>query len=412
MSTNKKFWRVGARWSDDGSENPISDIFKKHNFVFVGSFQYRLKEIEQGDIVAIFDGTNIVYVGYAKGQWKKITESGIEFSKEEKSLFDYEDWVIGIEVDLLECKIEGYPGRSCQLIQDEKYKQKILEVLEKQMKERIDILKQKKQIILTGAPGTGKTYLSAELAMRLINGKDYETRKDLMGDYQNAVEEKRIVFTTFHQSVDYEEFVEGYKPITENDNLTYQVQDGIFKQICKRAKDDSEKPYILIIDEINRGNISKILGELITLLEADKRLGEDNEIKVKLPYSNEEFSVPNNLYIISTMNTADRSIGYIDYAIRRRFAFITLKADEDKIQDQKGKDLFAKVKAIFDKEGNIAPDLNADDLMVGHSYFMAENEEELKLKLDYEIKPLLLEYVKDGVLVGDGLEQQIQSLSV
>ena len=308
--------------------------------------------------------------------------------------------------------IPCHSGATSDFVQ--KWHKKILEDLEK--KKMIEILKQKKQIILTGAPGTGKTYLSAELAMQLINGKDYENREDLMKDYRKEVEDGRIDFTTFHQSVDYEEFVEGYKPTKDKEEkLTYKVKDGIFKKICKRAEGDKENDYILIIDEINRGNISKILGELITLLEEDKRLGKkdkpnQNQITPKLPYSNKEFGVPDNLYIIGTMNTADRSIGYIDYAIRRRFAFIPLEADENKIQNAEGKKLFKEAEKIVVE--NIAPDLNADDLMVGHSYFMAKDEKELKLKLEYEIKPLLLEYVKDGVLVGDDVEQQIQGLSV
>ncbi len=391
----------------------------------------------------------------------------------------------------------------------ESFKKMLIDTKNQQkMKEITKILKHKKQIILQGAPGTGKTYISAEIAMNLMNPeKNYYSRNTLMWDYNKALESKQIAFTTFHQSMDYEEFVEGFKPTNENDNLTYKVKNGIFKEICKRAasfedaykhllteiKENgklklrsthrskekfnfdfyveieseeelkvtgndwlnflSEKeylkslffgepnrgfgkykyfaqiailvylkniPYILIIDEINRGNISKILGELITLLEADKRAGEENKLKVTLPYSNEEFTVPNNLYIIATMNTADRSIGHIDYAVRRRFAFIELKADKEAIENyqfdaeetkNKALGLFGEVKAIFDKE-NVAPDLNPDDLMVGHSYFMAKNEEELNLKLTYEIKPLLLEYVKDGVLIGEHMEGEINNLAI
>lgn len=303
---------------------------------------------------------------------------------------------------------------------------------EKEMKEQMNnyvkILKHKKQIILQGAPGTGKTYISADIAMKLIDGKDYENRDALMEAYNAKVEKEQIAFTTFHQSLDYEEFVEGFKPKEKDGKMIYKVEPGIFKKICKKAKEDLENNYILIIDEINRGNISKILGELITLLESDKRAGEKNEIQVTLPYSNEKFSVPPNLYIIATMNTADRSIGHMDYAVRRRFAFIELKAekkaiekyydDENLSDDLKNKatKLFDDVKNIFYKDEkqseNVTSELKADDLMVGHSYFMAENEDELNLKLEYEIKPLLLEYVKDGVLVGENLEETIKDLKV
>ncbi len=271
--------------------------------------------------------------------------------------------------------------------------------------EIINIIKQKKQIILQGATGTGKTYSSSEIAVKLIDGNAPSDRAELMKRYKELVDKKRIFFTTFHQSMDYEEFVEGIKPKTINGNITYELENGIFKEACKSAENNK---VVLIIDEINRGNISKIFGELITLLEVDKRKGRENEIEVILPYSKEKFSVPDNLYIIGTMNTADRSIGYIDYALRRRFAFITIKADKLAIENyydniNKNSDcknnainLFDDIKNLIDK--NINEEFEADDIMIGHSYFMAKNFEELQNKLEYEIKPLLLEYFKDGIL--------------
>ena len=142
------------------------------------------------------------------------------------------------------------------------------------------------------------------------------------------------------------------------------------------------------------------------MLEVDKRKGKENEIEVILPYSKEKFSVPDNLYIIGTMNTADRSIGYIDYALRRRFAFISIKADKLAIEnyyDNKNSDCKDKAINLFEKiekliKENINEEFEADDIMIGHSYFMAQNFEELQNKLEYEIKPLLLEYFKDGIL--------------
>lgn len=158
----------------------------------------------------------------------------------------------------------------------------------------------------------------------------------------------------------------------------------------------------LIIDEINRGNISKIFGELITLIEADKRDGTDNRLSVQLPYSKANFSVPNNLYIIGTMNTTDRSVGGIDYAVRRRFAFYTISSQwsvvdsyygNEKEEKQKAQVLFNAVKNFLKKT---KVDMDIDDLMVGHSYFMAKIGE-LPLKWEYEIYPLLNEYYKDGI---------------
>ena len=276
---------------------------------------------------------------------------------------------------------------------------------DKSMENYIELLKTNKNIILTGAPGTGKTYSSSEIAVKLIDENAPSDRAELMKRYKELVNKEQIFFTTFHQSMDYEEFVEGIKPKTINGNITYELEDGIFKKACKSAENNK---VVLIIDEINRGNISKIFGELITLLEVDKRKGKENEIEVILPYSKEKFSVPDNLYIIGTMNTADRSIGYIDYALRRRFAFISIKADKlaienyydniNKNSDCKDKaiNLFDKIKNLIDK--NINEEFEADDIMIGHSYFMAQNFEELQNKLEYEIKPLLLEYFKDGIL--------------
>ena len=267
------------------------------------------------------------------------------------------------------------------------------------------VIKQKKQIILQGAPGTGKTYSSSEIAVKLIDGSAPSDRAELMKRYKELVDKEQIFFMTFHQSMDYEEFVEGIKPETTSDNkIIYKLKDGIFKEACKLAKNNK---VVFIIDEINRGNISKIFGELITLLEVDKRKDKENEIEVILPYSKEKFSVPDNLYIIGTMNTADRSIGYIDYALRRRFAFISIKAYKSAIEkyynDNKNSDckdkainLFDDIKNLIDK--NINEEFEADDIMIGHSYFMAQNFEELQNKLEYEIKPILLEYFKDGIL--------------
>ena len=189
-----------------------------------------------------------------------------------------------------------------------------------------------------------------------------------------------------------------------NSSYYWAVANYLFENIIVEEKSDveSNKNYVLIIDEINRGNVSKIFGELITLLEADKRLGGDHPIKVTLPYSKESFGVPSNLYIIGTMNTTDRSVGNIDYAVRRRFAFVTLKANRQILVSKYGEgakqvQLFDAIFAFLDDDKK-HPDMDIDDLMVGHSYFMAEDDNELRLKLDYEIIPLIWEYCKDGII--------------
>ena len=278
-----------------------------------------------------------------------------------------------------------------------------------QIKGFTQILSIKKNIILQGASGTGKTYNTAALALSICGETIPESHEDVMKRYEELREEGRIGFCTFHQSMDYEDFVEGIKPKTTNGQITYEVEPSIFKTMCKNAINKDSQNYVLIIDEINRGNVSKIFGELITLLEADKRIGATEEEKKKLhtiwltlPYSKKPFGVPSNLYIIGTMNTTDRSVGNIDYAVRRRFAFATLKADRQILVGKYGED--AKQVQLFDKVSEFLNDdkkhidMDFEDLMVGHSYFMANNAEELKLKLEYEIIPLIEEYQKDGII--------------
>lgn len=266
-----------------------------------------------------------------------------------------------------------------------------------------NILRLKKNIILQGAPGTGKTYNTAALALAICGEQIPDDHSEVMRRYEKLQKEGRIGFVTFHQSMDYEDFVEGIKPKTENGMVSYEVEDGIFKRISnmaqtKQGSDNTSTPYVLIIDEINRGNVSKIFGELITLLEADKRIGGDHPIRVTLPYSKESFGVPSNLYIIGTMNTTDRSVGNIDYAVRRRFAFATLKADREMVEQNSRPEAVALFEAVesFIKKHKI--DVDFEDLMVGHSYFFAKDLSELELKWQYEILPLLNEYIKDGII--------------
>lgn len=427
------------------------------------------------------------------------------------------------------------------------------------------ILEIKKNIILQGAPGTGKTYNTAALALSIIDGIVPDSHEQVMERYNKLYDERRIGFATFHQSMDYEDFVEGIKPTNTGDTVSYSIEPGIFKQMCLSAKtasevaasgtenllselnenptiwkvslegtgdnptrrdcmknghirigwseygdidftednpkvtegkyilkafqndmkigdivvscwsanetdaigivtgdyeyrteggqlpryrdvhwivkdvchdirsinnnkrmtlgtvyrlstslndiidvikqyapsqptiiDHIEKPYVLIIDEINRGNVSKVFGELITLIEKDKRIDSEHPVSVILPYSKEHFGVPSNLYIIGKMNTTDRSTGTIDYALRRRFAFLTVPSEKKHIDNELGKNLFDSVKKFIYKFR--FADMDIEDLMVGHSYFMADDEENLKLKVEYEIIPLIKEYIKDGIL--------------
>ena len=363
--------------------------------------------------------------------------------------------------------------------------------------------------ILFGAPGTGKTYHTKKMAVEIINGKKERDRKEINKEYEELIKAGQIVFTTFHQSLSYEDFIEGIKPETIDGNVVYEVKDGIFKSICKNAfskeitsdnfevvyqklldeidnsvdnklvletlvhakeftiyknsknnirfHSNTEKAYeavikkevlehylktgealdwapytksvanyiiekynyiqneaiepkkhVLIIDEINRGNVSAIFGELITLLEEDKRKGNPEHIEVVLPYSGNKFSVPNNVYIIGTMNTADRSVEALDTALRRRFSFVEMQPKPDilsEVGDVKLKELLEtinkRIEVLIDK-----------DHQIGHSYFIGiQYLEDLRRTFKDKIIPLLEEYFygdfgKIGLVLGEKFIEQ------
>lgn len=345
--------------------------------------------------------------------------------------------------------------------------------------------------ILYGPPGTGKTYHTIDKALEIL-GENLESRDEKKAKFDEYVKNGQIVFTTFHQSYGYEEFVEGIKPrIDSKENykeIEYEIKDGIFKEFCERALDTKQKfnfvqikdnflnhcrekksiiyknkeykfeepnnlitgnlkihinyirdmieqiglsygnlsdteiegyirskidsgdniiknykiildyfyykyinfSFVFVIDEINRGNVSKIFGELITLIEPSKRIGEKEELKVTLPYSGEKFGVPKNVYIIGTMNTADRSITSLDTALRRRFEFVEMMPDVSKLSmDCEGINLQELLKAI-----NTRIEYLLDrEKTIGHAFFVSvENLEDLKKVFQNKIIPLLQEY--------------------
>jgi 5-methylcytosine-specific restriction protein B len=368
-----------------------------------------------------------------------------------------------------------------------------------------DFMKRPLNLILYGPPGTGKTYNTVNKALEIlgieVNGKPRAEIKQLFDD---KMKEGQIVFTTFHQSMSYEDFIEGIKPlkpVKENDVIRYGIENGVFKKLCIKAAQNPEmpmrikakekeytilsvsndlitikadnivqipltiykelrkaisdnkitpsdvanpkagvpkrietkfdpyifgyrsilyalckvdlfpniflSPVILIIDEINRGNVAQIFGELITLIEEDKRLGNAEALEVTLPYSKEKFGVPPNLYIIGTMNTADRSIEALDTALRRRFCFeemyprYNLPELDKEIAGVYLKDLLKKINDRIEK-------LLDKDHMIGHSYFMSINNiKDLKAVFQNKVIPLLQEYFfgdfgKIGLVLGAG----------
>ncbi len=248
--------------------------------------------------------------------------------------------------------------------------------------------------ILYGAPGTGKTYSTAQYALSILENKkitDYtsETRENIMLKYNGYIKSGHIVFTTFHQSYGYEDFIQGIRPDTKTGEMKFKTVDGIFKRIASTAMNAPDEDFVIIIDEINRANISKVFGELITLIEADKRWGEENAVSVILP-SGELFAVPNNLYILGTMNSADKSISLIDAALRRRFQFVEFEPNLDLIEDETLKSVLKKLnEGLCDK-------LQSTDLLVGHSYFINKTVEDICEIMNNSIIPLLYEYFFDS----------------
>ena len=453
----------------------------------------------------------------------------------------------------------------------------------------VRIWERRKNVVLYGAPGSGKTYDVPELAVRLCDSAFMAAepnREEIVSRYNQLKTEKRIAFTTFHQSLDYEDWIEGLRPVVnENSQVTYKIVSGIFKELCEEAErpvdkdkqvdisdnaviwkvslqgtgdndvrrecmennhirigwddygpvisdetdwsiyngegkqildayinkmkigdivmscyssqtidaigvvvgdyefedkfpnykrvrrvnwlvkninenivemndgktmtlgtvyrlnsitldnvksilekyntsskmEENDKAYVMVIDELNRGNVSKVFGELITLLEADKRKGRINAESVVLPYSKKAFHIPNNVYLIATMNTADRSLGSLDYAIRRRFAFIAEKPFGLEV-DGFDEELFELVSSLFVKNfdeykesgwdqtmklepaDTLSDEYKPEDVWIGHSYFLMQDEEgedNTSNRLLYEIIPLLEEYVRDGVLTAE-----------
>ena len=265
------------------------------------------------------------------------------------------------------------------------------------LKECVRLLRRFGQIILKGPPGTGKTRAAKHIVAEML-GVDSE--KIDAGEYQGDLWD----IVQFHPSYGYEDFVRGVRVKTEKGDAVYETVDRHFGVMAKRALDNLDDKHFLIIDEINRANVAAVLGELIYGLEFEYR-GK----KIMTPYAvkDDDFSlvVPKNLFVIGTMNTADRTIGHIDYAVRRRFAFRTLLPDSAVVKDKKfsrapsSLDLFDKVSALFDKKnGCMSDDFDAGDVAVGHSYFLAKDDGELRDKMIFQVVPILEEYLRDGVL--------------
>jgi 5-methylcytosine-specific restriction protein B len=268
-----------------------------------------------------------------------------------------------------------------------------LQVHEQRIK---DILERKGQVILYGPPGTGKTYNARQTARELVarercGGRDWA----MLSEAERQTVDDSISFVTFHPAYAYEDFIEGYRPLASSTGSgpAFELRDGLFVEVCERARRQPDRHFLLLIDEINRGNVAAVLGELITLLEADKR----DSVAAILPLSRRAFRVPANLWIIGTMNTADRSISLLDAALRRRFGFVELLPEPERVAvNVNGLQLSALLKEI---NARIRKHVtrNARELQVGHAYLMRggqalQTPEDLLAAFRDDILPLLAEY--------------------
>jgi len=314
-----------------------------------------------------------------KGNWVYPEKTIVKTLTDVSSYTDYlqklELLIIGdSEVDALESEIEV----EYEKYSDDDFLSDVF-IESEQYETLVNLLKNKKNLILQGAPGVGKTFAAKLLAYSIIGVKDTS----------------RVMTVQFHQSYSYEDFIVGFRPTKDG----FELAQGPFYTFCKNAQDDLERDYFFIIDEINRGNLSKIFGELLMLIENDKR-GDNN--KLRLLYSNEQFSVPDNVYIIGLMNTADRSLAMIDYALRRRFAFYEMEPAFESagflsLIESSGNDKFARlIECVKELNEVIAKDESLGvGFRIGHSYFCTEREitdHWLASVVSYEILPLLREY--------------------
>lgn len=359
----------------------VNDM-KPGDIVFVKKGMHRI--VGRGIVTSgyLFDASrndeykNIRQINWTnKGEWEHPGQAVMKTLTDITSYTDYVEKLNALFEDDADEEIEEveiqYPAYTAEDFLNEVYMSRT------DYQTLVSLLKNKKNIILQGAPGVGKTFAAKRLAYSMMEVKD----------------SSRVMMVQFHQSYSYEDFIMGFRPAATG----FELKKGPFYSFCKKAEMDSENDYFFIIDEINRGNLSKIFGELFMLIENDKR-----GVSLQLLYSDEKFSVPSNVYIIGMMNTADRSLAMLDYALRRRFAFFEFSpAFETEgfrtYRQEKSNKKFDNLIAAIEKL-NVA--IENDDTLgrgfrIGHSYFCTESEIDdmwLNAVITYEIVPLLNEY--------------------
>lgn len=370
-----------------------------------------LNDVKPGDVVFVREGyTGILGRGVVESDYEYSDRFDKRYPNIHRVRWDHEgEWESTIRFDLKQLlDITNFPesiskinalfeNNSINENNDTDYKVypvytkedflKEVFISEKAYDSLVDVLRSKMNIVLQGAPGVGKTFVAKRLAYSIMGEKDIE----------------RVMMVQFHQSYSYEDFIMGFRP----SDTGFELKKGSFYNFCKRAKIDTENDYFFIIDEINRGNLSKIFGELFMLIENDKR---GNKNKLQLIYSDELFYVPDNVYIIGMMNTADRSLAMLDYALRRRFAFFDLQPAfsskgfrdyQNSLHNEKFDKLIQCVELLNDRIAN--DDSLGEGFCIGHSYFCnfskdTIKDERLSFIVEYELIPLLKEYWFDEPL--------------
>lgn len=269
--------------------------------------------------------------------------------------------------------------------------------------ELADRLEERNQLVLYGPPGTGKTFTARRFVLHWLLSHEGQPVAEVLADRKRIRHEwarltrpagsgvAQVTMLTFHPSYGYEDFVEGFRPVGSSDGgLKLELRDGVFKRVCRAADAEPDRRFVVFIDELNRGNLPRILGELITVLEADKR-----GLPVVLPQSREHFAVPPNVYIVGTMNTADRSIKVLDAAVRRRFAFHEVMPDPALLAGQQFGDL--DLQRLLEHLNAVVARKIGREKQIGHSYFLVDEEPvaeigEFAKRMRFEVIPLLQEY--------------------
>jgi hypothetical protein len=350
-----------------------------------------------------FDETRETYQHFRDIQW--LTTSPVEVAEASrihtKALTDITNWkaevsdlcrVLGIDLSKLPAVTPSQPAPS-----------------------KAPSMNKPTNVILYGPPGTGKTFHTKEHAVRLCNGK--ATPATLKEDFAKLVADKRVAFVTFHQSYDYSDFIIGFKPVPSANGMSFEVRKGVLMRLAEEAEKNPQLPYLLIIDEINRGNMSKIFGELITLIESDKRRDGDFPLEVTLPCAYKrpdgtetcQFSLPSNVHLLGTMNTADRSIALLDTALRRRFKFVRKEPNPDLLHANLDG---VKLPKLLSNLNRILADAFSPDHQIGHAWLPMKFDskttgKDLVEAFNDKILPLLDEWYYDDANGKEALLAQL-----